>query len=67
VPTVLIGRSGQWPIEFETSPFNGVLDLYALRDLSVGDSEVEPEAMNVLWVDRRIEGAGVAPLVARPS
>jgi hypothetical protein len=62
VPTVLVARSGLWPIEFTTSPFHSVLDLYRLRDLSVGDSAVEPESMQVFWVDRKVPGTVLAPV-----
>jgi hypothetical protein len=66
VPSVLVSQGGLWPIELETSPFHGALDLYVLRDLSAGDSNVEPEAMHVYWVDHNIPGTALAPAVAAP-
>jgi hypothetical protein len=60
VPTVLVAQSGFFPLEFPTSPFHGLVDLYGFRDLSVADSKVDPQGVTVLWVERRIPGAAVA-------
>jgi hypothetical protein len=59
VPTVLVAQSGFFPLEFPTSPFHGLVDLYGVRDLSVADSKVVPQGITVLWVERRIPGAAV--------
>jgi hypothetical protein len=61
VPTVLVAHSGFFPLEFLTSPFHGLVDLYGFRDLSVADSRVVPQGVTVLWVERRIPGAALVP------
>jgi hypothetical protein len=61
VPTVLVAHSGFFPLEFPTSPFHGLVDLYGFRDLSVADSKVDPQGVTVLWVERQIPGAALAP------
>jgi hypothetical protein len=61
VPTVLVTHSGFFPLEFATSPFHGLVDLYGFRDLGVADSRVDPQGVTVLWVERHIPGAAVAP------
>jgi cell wall arabinan synthesis protein/arabinosyltransferase-like concanavalin domain-containing protein len=60
VPTVVIAHNELWPIEFDSSPFKRTLDVYRLRDLSVGDSRLPPDGMQVLWIDKRIPGAALA-------
>jgi cell wall arabinan synthesis protein/arabinosyltransferase-like concanavalin domain-containing protein len=59
VPTVLVAHSGFFALEFLTSPFHGLVDLYGFRDLSVADSKVVPQGITVLWVERRIPGAAI--------
>jgi hypothetical protein len=63
VPTLLVAHLDLIAVERPTGAFHGLSDLYAFRDLGVGDSKVNPNGMTVLWVDRRIPGAGVAPAV----
>jgi hypothetical protein len=60
VPTVLVAHSGFFPLEFPTSPFHGLVDLYGFRDLGVADSKVDPQGVTVLWVERQIPGAALA-------
>jgi hypothetical protein len=67
VPTVLVAHSGFWPVEFETSAFHGILDVYDIRDLSGRDSRVPADGMFVLWIDRRIPGSALAPAEAEPA
>jgi len=56
------------PIQFLlTSPFVGVLDLYALEELSTSDSPGRPPGLRAYRVDRRIEGAELAPPDATSS
>ena len=62
-PTLVVGRMGWWALDRETNPFTGVLDLYRLRDLSIGDSEVALDYTAVLWVDRELPGAAIAPVL----
>jgi hypothetical protein len=64
VPTVLVAHSGFFPLEFLTSPFHGLVDLYGFRDLGVADSRVVPQGVTVLWVERRIPGAVLVPAQA---
>jgi hypothetical protein len=64
VPTVIVAHSDLIAIERETAPFHGLVDLYQLRDLGVADSKVDPNRITVLWVNRHIPGAAVAPAVA---
>jgi hypothetical protein len=59
VPTVLVAHSGFFPLEFLTSPFHGLVDLYGFRDLSVADSRVDPQGVTVLWVEKQIPGAAL--------
>ena len=56
---MLVAHSGFFPLEFLTSPFHGLVDLYDFRDLSVADSRVVPQGVTVLWVERQIPGAAL--------
>ena len=67
VPTLVVAHSDLIAIERSTGPFHGLSDLYRFRDLGVADSKVDPNGMTVLWVDRRIPGAALAPAVAADS
>ena len=65
IPTLLVAHNELWPIDGGSSPFRGTLDVYKLRDLSVGDSRLPPAGIHVLWVDREIPGAVRADVAYR--
>jgi hypothetical protein len=67
VPTLLVARLNLIAVERPTGAFHGLSDLYRFRDLGVADSKVNPNGMTVLWLDRRIPGAEVAPAVRTPA
>jgi hypothetical protein len=51
-PTILVAHHGLWPLELERSPFHGLRDVYAVRDLGTTDSAVDPAGITVLWIER---------------
>jgi hypothetical protein len=63
VPGLLVAHLDLIAVERATAPFHGLSDLYGFRDLGVADSRVDPNGITVLWVDRRIPGAELAPAV----
>jgi hypothetical protein len=50
-----------WLSSWETSPFEGLLDIYPPERMSVADSPDRPAELAVLEVDARIPGAEIAP------
>jgi hypothetical protein len=58
-PGLVVTHGDPVSVERESGPFHGLLDLYRLRDL--GSSDFADIA--VLWVDRRIPGAAIAPAI----
>jgi Mycobacterial cell wall arabinan synthesis protein len=66
--TVVAWENPFSPIQFPlTSPFAGLLDLYALEELSTSDSPGRPSSIRAYRVDRLIEGAELAPPDASTS
>ena len=56
------------PIQFPfTSPFRGVLDLYALEELPMSSPDRQSDEILAYRVDRRISGATLAPPDATES
>ena len=68
VPHVIVAfRDSMWPLGTGTSPFDGLPDLYRLIRLPLSDSPDPPGEVAVYEVDRRLEGAAVAPPVFGPA
>ena len=65
VPQVIVSpfQGTSWLSSWETSPFEGLLDLYLLERRSVTDSEGRPLELGLLEVDQRIPGARLLPPV----
>jgi hypothetical protein len=60
---ILAFRTTMWPVGAGTSPFDGVTDVYPLVRLPLSDSADRPGDVALYEVDRRIEGATLAPAV----
>ena len=62
VPAQIVApRDSLWPLlAGDTSPFEGVVDLYRLERLSLSDSPLPPGNVVLYEVDRRISGAAIA-------
>jgi arabinosyltransferase C len=60
---VLAFRDTMWPLGTGTSPFDELPELYRFVRLSLSDSQNPPGNVAVYEVDRRIEGAAIAPPV----
>lgn len=52
-----------WLESWETSPFEGLLDLYRLERLEVTGSEDRPQELASLGVDQRVPGFRLLPPV----
>jgi hypothetical protein len=62
VPRLIVAfRDTMWPLGTGTSPFDQLPDLYPLVRLPLSDSREPPDEVAVYAVDRRIDGAAVAP------
>jgi hypothetical protein len=62
VPRLIVAfRDTMWPLGTGTSPFDQLPDLYPLVRLPLSDSRQPPDEVAVYAVDRRIDGAAVAP------
>lgn len=64
-PTLVVLHDDLWPVEYDSSPFLGVLDLYGLRDLSVLDSSLPPKGVHVYALGDALAGAALAPAEER--
>jgi hypothetical protein len=60
---VLAFRDTMWPLGTGTSPFDELSELYPFVRLPLSDSHYPPGDVAVYEVDRRIEGAAIAPPV----
>jgi len=60
---VLAFRDTMWPLGTGTSPFDELPELYPFVRLPLSDSQNPPGDVAVYEVDRRIEGAAIAPPV----
>jgi hypothetical protein len=60
---VLAFRDTMWPLGTGTSPFDELPELYPFVRLPLSDSQDPPGDVAVYEVDRRIEGAAIAPPV----
>ena len=68
VPRYLIPvRDAYSPVMYPTSPFRGVLDLYSVKEVSLGDSQHAPLDVVSFAVDTRIPGAAIARPDVRES
>jgi hypothetical protein len=64
VPNLLLAfRDTMWPLGTGTSPFDELPELYPFVRLPLSDSRNPPGDVAVYEVDRRIEGAEIAPAV----
>jgi hypothetical protein len=62
VPKLLLAfRDTMWPLGTGTSPFDELSELYPFVRLPLSDSQNPPGDVAVYEVDRRIEGAEIAP------
>jgi hypothetical protein len=65
VPGLIVAfRDSTWPLGSGTSPFDRLSDLYRLVRLPLSDSPQPPGEVAVYAVDRRIDGAAIAPPLA---
>jgi hypothetical protein len=69
VPRTLVTSSlSPSPVRFPgSSPFAGLLDMYAVSRLSLADSKNPPDSIVVFELDDHIRGATIAEPAARPS
>ena len=64
VPNLLVAfRDTMWPLGTGTSPFDELPELYRFVRMPLSDSQDPPGEVAVYEVDRRIDGAAVAPAV----
>jgi hypothetical protein len=64
VPKLILAfRDTMWPLGTGTSPFDELPELYPLVRLPLSDSQDPPADVAVYDVDRRIDGATIAPPV----
>jgi hypothetical protein len=61
---ILAFRDSMWPLGTGTSPFDGLPSLYRFVRLPLSDSADPPGDVAVYAVDRRIDGAAIAPPLA---
>jgi hypothetical protein len=58
---ILAFRTSMWPVGAGTSPFDGVTNVYPLVRLPLSDSADPPGDVALYEVDRKIDGAVLAP------
>jgi arabinosyltransferase C len=61
VPGQIVGFTNSWPIGTNTTPFDGLLDLYRIVRLPLTDTKKGPNGGLVYEVDQRFPGAKLAP------